>query len=89
MGKSADFVLFDLDHHEWVPFADPLQALVWSASPASISQTWVAGQPLYIDGRVNTVDEGELRREARDRAADVVRRAGLDSSVPVTTTLYD
>lgn len=89
VGKSADFVLFDLDHHEWVPFADPLQALVWSASPASISQTWVAGQPLYIDGRVNTVDEGELRREARDRAADVVRRAGLDSSVPVTTTLYD
>ncbi|WP_148573297.1 amidohydrolase family protein [Nocardioides caldifontis] len=89
VGKSADFVLFDLDHHEWVPFADPLQALVWSASPASIAQTWVAGRPLYVDGRVNTIEETELRREARARAADIVRRAGLDSSVPVTTTLYD
>lgn len=89
VGKSADFVLFNLDHHEWVPFADPLQALVWSASPASIAQTWVAGRPLYVDGHVNTIDETELRREARARAADIVRRAGLDSSVPVTTTLYD
>ena len=25
-GKRADFVLFDLDHFEWVPYGDPLQA---------------------------------------------------------------
>jgi cytosine/adenosine deaminase-related metal-dependent hydrolase len=88
-GKQADFVLFDLDHHEWTPYADPVQALVWSASAASIAETWVAGRPLYTDGRVITLDEGELRAEARERAAAIVRRAGLDEPAPVTTTLYD
>ena len=39
VGKKADFVLFDLDHYEWVPYGDPLQAVVYSASPASITQT--------------------------------------------------
>jgi cytosine/adenosine deaminase-related metal-dependent hydrolase len=89
-GKRADFVLFDLDHFEWTPYDDPLQALVWSVSPASIAETWVDGRPLYRDGRVVTVDEPALRAEARERASDIVRRAGLDrSATPVTTTLYD
>jgi 5-methylthioadenosine/S-adenosylhomocysteine deaminase len=89
VGKQADFVLFDLDHHEWTPYADPLQALVWSASPASIDSTWVAGRALFTGGRVVTLDEPALRAEARDRAATIVRRAGLGEHVPVTTTLYD
>ena len=89
VGKQADFVLFDLNHHEWTPYANPLQALVWSASPASIASTWVAGRPLFDDGRVVTLDEPSLRAEARDRAASIVRRAGLGEHVPVTTTLYD
>lgn len=89
VGKQADIVLFDLDHHEWTPYADPLQALVWSVSAASIAQTWVAGRQLYVDGRVTTVDEDALRAESRDRAAAIVRRAGLGDAVPTTTTLYD
>ena len=89
-GKRADFVLFDLDHFEWTPYDDPLQALVWSASPASIVETWVEGRPLYRDGTLVTVDEAELHREARERAAAIVRRACLDrSSTPLTTTLYE
>ena len=89
-GKRADFVLFDLDHFEWTPYDDPLQALVWSVSPASIAQTWVDGRPLYRDGRVVTVDEPALHVDARERAADIVRRASLDhTSTPVTTRLYD
>jgi 5-methylthioadenosine/S-adenosylhomocysteine deaminase len=88
-GKRADFVLFDLDHIEWVPYDDPLQALVWSASPASIAETWVDGRAVYREGRVVTVDEAELHREARERARAITCRAGLDKSeVPLTTTLY-
>lgn len=89
IGKKADFVLFDLHHHEWTPYANPLQALVWSASAASIAQTWVNGQQLFADGVVRTVDEEALRTESRERAAAIVKRAGLDSLVPTTTTLYD
>jgi len=89
-GKRADFVLFDLDNFEWTPYADPLQALVWSASPASVAETWVDGVPLYRDGRVETVDEVAIHAEARERAAAIVRRAGLDrETTPVTTTLYE
>ncbi|HEY4974230.1 MAG TPA: amidohydrolase family protein, partial [Steroidobacteraceae bacterium] len=53
VGKKADFVLFDLDHIEWTPYGDPVQALVWSASPASIAETWVDGKVLYSGGRIH------------------------------------
>src|SRR5436190_953026 len=89
-GKRADFVLFDLDHVEWTPYDDPLQALGWSATAASVAETWVDGRPLFRNGHVATVDEQELYAEARVRAAAIVRRAGLDrAKTPVTTTLYD
>lgn len=90
IGKKADFILFDLDHVEWTPFHDPLQALVFSASTASIAQTWVDGKASYVDGRVQGVDEAEIRRKARQLAAAAVERAGLhDEAVETTTTLYD
>lgn len=90
IGKKADFVLFDLDHFEWAPYGDPLQAVVYSASPASIAQTWVDGKALYEDGGVVTVDEKSLRAEARLRAAAVVKRAGLSMDhTPTVTTTYD
>ncbi len=90
-GKKADFVLFDLDHPEWTPYGDPVQALVWSASSASISETWVDGRRLYAESRVTTVpDEPALRREARERAERLIRAAGLDrGDVPVTTSVYE
>ena len=89
-GKKADFLLFDLDHFEWVPYGDPLQAVVYSASPASIAQTWVDGKPLYKDGKVQTLDERALHREARERAAAVVKRAGLSpDNTPVVSSTYD
>ena len=90
VGKKADFILFDLDHVEWTPFHDPLQALVFSASTASITQTWVDGVPVYRDGKVQGVDEFEVRKKARKLAAAAVVRAGLhDEGVATTTTLYD
>ena len=90
VGKKADFVLFDLDHIEWTPFHDPLQALVFSASTASISETWVDGNAVYQDGRVANVDEAGARAKARKLAAAAVERAGLhDVTVPTSSTLYD
>jgi len=90
VGKKADFILFDLDHVEWTPYHDPLQALVYSASSASIEQTWVNGVPCYSEGRVRGVDEKALHRKARELAAAAVERAGLHrEDVATTTTLYD
>ena len=89
-GKRADLVLFDLDHFEWTPYTDPVQALVWSVTSASIAQTWVDGRQVYVDGRVRGLDETALRAEARTRAVAVAERAGLlRAGVPTTTTLYE
>jgi 5-methylthioadenosine/S-adenosylhomocysteine deaminase len=90
VGKKADFVLFDLEHYEWAPYGDALQAVVYSASPASIAQTWVDGKALFRDNCVVTVDEKALRAEARHRAAEAVKRAGLSQAhTPTVTTTYD
>jgi 5-methylthioadenosine/S-adenosylhomocysteine deaminase len=89
VGKKADLILFDLDHIEWTPHQDPLMALVWAASVASIKETWVDGRPLFADGRVATVDEADLKARARRHAREVVKRAGLSPDTPVTTTAYD
>jgi len=89
-GKKADFVLFDLGHVEWTPCIDPLQALVWSASSASIRETWVDGAALYRDGKILSLDEHELYAQARRRAAAIVERAGLSrADVLKTTSLYE
>lgn len=89
-GKQADLVVFDTNHHEWTPYDRPEQALVWSASAASIVETWVAGRAVYANNEITAIDEAALRSEARERAAAIIERAGLhEDSVPVTTTLYD
>ena len=89
IGKKADFVLWNLDHPDWVPYGDPLSALVWSASTGSVLETWVDGRPCYRDGRVLGIDEEALFEEARQRAAHIRARAGLTSpDVPLTTALY-
>jgi cytosine/adenosine deaminase-related metal-dependent hydrolase len=92
VGKKADLVLFDLNHAEWVPYQDPIQALVWSATTASIRETWVNGRVVYADGHVTTIaDEPGLRREARERARDLLGRAGLrvDDLERVATRAYE
>jgi 5-methylthioadenosine/S-adenosylhomocysteine deaminase len=89
-GKKADFVLFDLGHIEWTAFRDPVQALVWSATSGSISQTWVDGRALFVDRVVTTApDEADLRTEARARATRLIRSAGLDQEgVPLEAAVY-
>lgn len=89
VGKKADFVLFNLDHVEWTPYGDAVQTLVWSASSASIAETWVDGRPLFREGKVLTIDESALRGEARARSAAILKRAGLGSrDISRSTSLY-
>jgi 5-methylthioadenosine/S-adenosylhomocysteine deaminase len=90
-GKKADFVLFDVRHAEWTPYGDPVQALVWSATSASVRETWVDGRRVYAAGTVRTVpDEAALRTEGRERADRLIRESGLDrAGVPVTSSVYE
>ena len=89
VGKKADLVLWDLDHPDWVPYGDPVSALVWSVSTASVHETWVNGRACYRDGRVVGIDEKALHAEARSRAEAIRQRAGLNrKEIPLSTDLY-
>lgn len=73
-----------------VTYGDLLQAVVYSASPVLLAQTWVDGRPLYRDGWVQTLDETGARTEALDRAAAILFRAGLSlDQTPTVSTVYD
>jgi cytosine/adenosine deaminase-related metal-dependent hydrolase len=89
-GKRADLVLFDLNDIQWLPCHDPLQALVYSATPRSIRTVLIDGRVVLEDGEIKTVDEKSILSEARQRATSIVARSGLRrGTTPVTTNLYD
>jgi 5-methylthioadenosine/S-adenosylhomocysteine deaminase len=67
-GYRADLVLLDLARPEYVPLRDPLRQLVHGESGAAIDRVLVAGRVVVEAGRVLTVDEVALRRQAQAAA---------------------
>ena len=53
------------------PVRNPADALVFSSSGRDVLLTMVAGKEIYRDGRVLTVDEGELRTLVEKVRADL------------------
>ena len=76
-GKRADLVLFDLDLPEWRPLLDPVSALVYSASAASVRTVMIDGRVVLDDRRVTTVDEPEILARVERLTRPYVTRAGL------------
>lgn len=64
-GNPADLVLYDLEGFALVPPNDLIQQLVFSERGASVRSVWVAGTPVYDDGRFAFGDAHQIRREAR------------------------
>jgi cytosine/adenosine deaminase-related metal-dependent hydrolase len=67
-GLEADLVAVRLDAAHQLPLYDPAAALVFASSGRDVLLTVVAGRELFRDGRVTTVDEGELRARVNDIA---------------------
>jgi 5-methylthioadenosine/S-adenosylhomocysteine deaminase len=74
-GKRADMVLLDGNHPALTPIHDPYQQLVYSATGAEVTDVWVNGRRVLAGGRVMTADEGVIVAQAREHAADIIRRA--------------
>lgn len=90
VGKRADLIAFDLADVEWTPCHDPVQALVYSATPRSLRTVLIDGRVVLDEGRLTTVDEAAVLAEARERAGEIVARSGLErGETPVTTSAYD
>ena len=67
-GLEADLVAVRLDAAHQTPSYDPASTLVFSSSGRDVLLTVVAGREVFRDGRVTTLDEGELRARLLDAA---------------------
>jgi 5-methylthioadenosine/S-adenosylhomocysteine deaminase len=67
-GLEADLVAVRLDAAHQTPAYDPAAALVFSSSGRDVLLTVVAGREVFREGRVTTLDEGELRARLLDSA---------------------
>lgn len=60
VGKQADLIALDLGRAHNTPHYDPAAAILFSCSARDVIFTMVAGQVLYEDGLVNSLDEGDV-----------------------------
>ncbi|SFJ71533.1 5-methylthioadenosine/S-adenosylhomocysteine deaminase [Bosea sp. OK403] len=65
-GRLADLVMLDLDALPFTPLNDLRRQLVYCENGGSVRLTMVAGEVVYEQGRLATMDEAALRAEARE-----------------------
>ncbi|MFF4772175.1 amidohydrolase family protein [Microtetraspora fusca] len=78
VGKAADLVIMDTRDLSWTPRGDLATHLVWGAPTHTVRDVLVDGRVVVRDRRLTMLDADALRREATDRSAALLRRAGLD-----------
>lgn len=65
-GAQADITIIALGGAHQTPLHDPLAALIFSSSGRDVLMTMVAGNVVFGDGRVLTVDEDYLRARMKE-----------------------
>ncbi len=84
VGKRADVTVLDMMRPEWQPVHNPIANLVYCAHGGCADTVIVDGKVVMRAGRVLTLNEQDLYEEARDRAASLAKRAGLeDIAAPI------
>lgn len=73
LGYEADIVFLGLDAPHLVPFRSPVLQTVFGESGASIRRVMIGGRTVFQNGRVLTLDEPALRRQAEAAAARLDR----------------
>lgn len=64
-GKAADITAVNLASPELSPCYDPVSHLVYAAGREHVSHVWVNGRLLLDQGRLTTLDAGDLAAKAR------------------------
>jgi 5-methylthioadenosine/S-adenosylhomocysteine deaminase len=80
VGKKADISILNTQRPEWQPIYNPIANLVYCAHGGCADTVIVDGKILMRDGKVLTLNETDLYEEAKDRAASLVKRAGLEQA---------
>jgi len=83
-GKLADIVLVNLDSVHMVPNNNYVSDLVYAGCGHEVDTVIIDGKIVMEDRRVNTLDEQEIVRKARERASAVIEKTGLSSAIQST-----
>jgi len=67
-GRAADLVLLDLAQPGYVPLRHAVRQLVHGESGAAVDRVLVGGELVFAHGKVLTIDEPALRRQAEAAA---------------------
>lgn len=67
-GLRADFAVVSLKESHQIPSYDPVSTLIFSSSASDVQMTVIAGEEVYRDGHVTTVDEERLRARIKEIA---------------------
>ena len=76
-GKRADLILVERDRIHLAPDADIWTTLVYAARGADVRLVMVDGEVLVKDFKLERMDQGELCRESREAARELLSRAEL------------
>jgi 5-methylthioadenosine/S-adenosylhomocysteine deaminase len=77
VGYEADIVFLRLDSPHFVPLRAPLLQMVFGENGASVQTVMIGGRVVFHDGKLLTLDEARLRREA-EAAAQRLDQANAD-----------
>lgn len=79
VGKKADLVMIDLCKLHCSPWAgsDVYAQLVYQAKANDVTLTMIDGRIVYEQGRLTTMDEGQVIREANSAIKRIRQRAGI------------
>ncbi len=77
VGKDADIVLLDLNRLCSTPTYDLYSTIVYQANATVVDTVYVNGEKLVDKGRLTTIDEEKLIRDAERRGREIVERAGI------------
>lgn len=80
-GKKADFVVLNMRAVPLQPWFNPVSAVVYSATGRDVELVVVDGREVVKNGKLMTMDEESVWKEAEWRSKEVVERAGLTAAV--------
>jgi 5-methylthioadenosine/S-adenosylhomocysteine deaminase len=80
VGKKADLSILDFNTLATTPDHHPVSTLVYSALGAEVDTVLIDGRVIVRRGKLQTIDEEALLREAAARARLLARRAGMASA---------
>ncbi len=76
-GAPADLAVVDLSAPHLTPVHDPVSHLAYAVRGSDVRHTVCDGRVLMRERTVQTLDEDEVIRRAREHAADLLERAGV------------